>query len=128
MTQIQGRLSPFAAWFLYAVFLIRSYNDPKANDLQLLRDLPKYAWFGTRDPDVLQILNRDLSRELFRDDVLRVVRELGRQQTRQVMTHPEELTALATKDRIVQAVRQTDGEEFFGVFRKIMMSGPNKKT
>jgi len=126
MTVIQGRLSPFAAWFLYTVFLVRSYNDPKARDLQLLRDLPKYAWFGSRDPDVLQVLNRDLSRELFRDDVLRVVRELGRHEMRELLTHPEEVTSSATKSKIVQAVRQTDGEEFVGAFQKIMLTGPTK--
>ncbi len=120
MTQIQGKLSAFAAWFLYAIFLNAKYLDPKSSLTKTIEDFPKYSWFGTRDPIALRILSKDLSRELLRDDVLRVVEKLGHSVADGLVKNPIKIESSDVRSQILGAVRQSDGEEFVGSLQKIL--------
>jgi len=67
MFRVQGLLSGSAAWFLYALSLLVEFINPNAQCIHYLRKLPKYAWFGTTDEMVIQILEMDISLELLRE-------------------------------------------------------------
>jgi len=77
LTEVQGGLSSYSAWFLYATTLVALYLRPKLKNRTLLANMSKYTWFGTKNWLAIEIMSKDVLKQLQRDDVLNVIRELG---------------------------------------------------
>jgi len=89
MVKVQGLLSGYSAWFLYAIYVLIKYLRPKAKYLSSLEILPSFAWYGTNDPLAIKILEKDISRQLLRDDVLKFVRNFNKNVVIKILKNPD---------------------------------------
>lgn len=76
-TRLEGLLSTFAAWVLYAAHLIAQYEYDAPERAEDISDLAKSVWYGHHDGRVKELLRRDVNRRLLRDDVLVLYQALG---------------------------------------------------
>lgn len=78
--RLDGALSTFAEWVLYAAWQIARERLPITSPLLAgLEQLAGSIRNGHYDPTFLQLLRRDIGHELLREDVLRLYRVTGRQ-------------------------------------------------
>ena len=122
MIKVQGYLSGLCAWFFYAVSLLADYIGLGRRISNALRNLAEYAWFGTTNPIAIAILKRDVSRELLRDDVLRVIEHIGYKEALNVIKDPSVLKLHDIKSKIKEAIKQSDKAEFIDKLYKILAS------
>lgn len=128
MIQVQGLLSGFSAWFLYALEVLIEYKcliaDKKTKVecryISTLKLLPEYAWFGTNNDTALGILKKDISRELLRDDVLRLIEKIGEKDIRKILKNPKLIYDESVKTQINEIGLQTEEDEFIKAFYHVL--------
>lgn len=69
-TRIDGLLSTYSAWVFLADYLIYNFMHEASPEAQSMFTLAKYALYGHYNPNIIQLLERDINRELLRDDVI----------------------------------------------------------
>ncbi|MDD1745061.1 MAG: hypothetical protein LUQ20_04535 [Candidatus Methanoperedens sp.] len=69
-TRIDGLLSTYSAWVFLSNYLIANYTRGDSPETKSMFTLAKYALYGHYNPDVIELLERDINRELLRDDVI----------------------------------------------------------
>ena len=69
-TRIDGLLSTYSAWVFLADYLIYNFIHKDSPEAQSMFTLAKYALYGHYNPNIIQLLERDINRELLRDDVI----------------------------------------------------------
>ncbi|MFZ2412012.1 MAG: hypothetical protein WAW23_10610, partial [Candidatus Methanoperedens sp.] len=116
----------FSAWFLYAVWLLLKHifkemeiEDPSC--IKSISRLPKYVWYGTTNRRALEIMRLDISRELFRDDILLIVNALGDRYVESILDNPDEVNSSGFQRRLsrLEGLKMED-DEFIRIFYKII--------
>ncbi len=124
MVKVQGLLSGYSAWFLYAISVLIKYMRPKAKYLFSLEILPSYAWYGTDDPKAISILERDISKNLLRDDVLKFVKEFNEDFVKKIPKEPSlnlwEKISEEDKKRLISLKLNTDEQEFLDELHSVL--------
>lgn len=69
-TRIDGLLSTYSAWVFIADYLIADFIRKDSSEAQSMFALAKYTLYGHYNPDVIELLERDINRMLLRDDVI----------------------------------------------------------
>lgn len=69
-TRIDGLLSTYSAWVFLSNYLIASYTREGSPETKSMFTLAKYALYGHHNPDIIELLERDINRELLREDVI----------------------------------------------------------
>lgn len=126
MITMEGMLSGFSAWFLYAVWLILTYiyrekRIVNPSCLKSISQLPKYVWYGTTNRRALEIMRLDFSRELLRDDILLMVEKFKDNYIENILNNPEEVKRPNFKNKLLdlKGLRMEE-DEFIRVFYKIL--------
>ncbi len=105
LLQVDGLLSGFSAWYTYALSLIMEFfleekGVPGSKYINYIRNLPRYCFYGSYDRLVLYILQRDTSKELFRDDILKFVSAFDRNTLYRIIGNPSLLDTTETTGRV----------------------------
>ncbi len=69
-TRIDGLLSTYSAWVFLSNYLIASHTHGDSPETKSMFTLAKYVLYGHHNPDIIELLERDINRELLRDDVI----------------------------------------------------------
>jgi replicative superfamily II helicase len=121
---VDGLLSGYSSWFLYALsILAHYYSKNKKREpgyLRALKILPKYCYYGSNNSGALEIMQMDISHELFRDDVLRLVGGLSETELRRLFESPDELPTRQLTERIASLNLQTDTQEFIDALHRML--------
>lgn len=120
MFWIQGILSSFVAWFFYALYLLSKYLELPHMLYKEFKYLSTYAWYGTNDKRAINILRKDISRELIRDDVLALVKILNRQELSLLLNRPEVINKKEFKKKIKGVLRYSETESFISTLISIL--------
>lgn len=126
MMIMEGMLSGFSSWFLYAEYLILEYiykemNIKEPPCLKSLKQLPKYMWYGTTKVKALNIMRLDISRELLRDDLILIVDKFGDRYIEYIINNPEKVKSKDFRDKLLslKELRMED-DEFIKVLFKVL--------
>ncbi|NJD78860.1 MAG: DEAD/DEAH box helicase, partial [Candidatus Methanoperedens sp.] len=126
MITMEGMLSGFSAWFLYAVGLLLNhiYKEMKIEDPSCMKSisrLPKYVWYGTTNRRALEIMRLDTSRELLRDDILLMVDAFEDIYIESILYNPDEVKSPRFRKRLSDAEGlKMEGDEFIRILYKII--------
>lgn len=127
MAAVEGVLSGFSAWFLYAVRLLLDhiYKEMGVGNPPCMRSisrLPEYVWYGTTDRRALEIMRLDISRELLRDDILSMVDAFGDEYIELVLNNPDEVKSLGFRRRLFSLKGlKMEEDGFIQVLHKILI-------
>ena len=121
---VDGLLSGYSSWFLYALSILThyysKYKKREPRYLRALEILPKYCYYGSNNSRALEIMQMDVSHELFRDDVLRLVRGLSGTELRKLFESPDVLSTKQLAGRIASLNLQTDTQEFIDALHRML--------
>lgn len=76
-TRIDGLISTYSAWTFYTNYLIAKFTYGERSEVNSMSSLAKYALYGHYNPEILKLLEKDVNRELLRDDVILLYDLLG---------------------------------------------------
>ncbi len=126
MITMEGMLSGFSAWFLYAVSLLLKhiYKEMEIEDPSCIKSisrLPKYVWYGTTNRRALEIMRLDISRELLRDDILLIVNGFKDRYIESILDNPDEVKSPGFRKRLsgLEGLKMED-DEFIRILYKII--------
>lgn len=123
MIVVEGLLAGYSAWFLYAFYVLLSYyiKQEKLLDIAQIRPvgyLSSYVYYGTMDPIALKILENDTSKEILRDDLLNLFKELGSNNINNIIK--EKVVGQKYRELILQDFLMEDKDIFITILDKII--------
>jgi superfamily II DNA/RNA helicase len=123
LISVDGLLSGYSAWFLYALWILAEFHlqlkDPKPGYVSGLEALSRYSYYGTDDKTALRLMSLDISRELYRDDVLKMISGLTREEVNGILRNPEGLRDGQIREKI-GSLGLSDDEEFVETMHRIL--------
>lgn len=126
MILVETQLSTFCSWYFYAISLILAFICKEKRlknfeNLKSIAQLSEYSWYGTTNEYAIKIMNKDISRELMRDDILLFIEKFGTKFIEKISFHPY----LLQREDIINDVStlkelKMEPREFIGTLHKVL--------
>jgi hypothetical protein len=131
LISVDGLLSGYSSWFLYSLWILTDFHlrerDSKPGYVSALEVLPRYSYYGTDDRTALRIFRLDISRELYRDDVLKFLNGLTRDDVDRILKNPEELRGAQIREKL-SGLELSDDEEFIETMHRILSKSSSRNA